>query len=708
LLLGRLRAPAAVIVFWVMGGLVAAYVLWLVAAGPRPLQSGWINGWALDAFFLVTSVVCVTGGRRRRPGSPVPLAFGFALLCWMLSSTVLTVYALHGPPPPPPTVADIFGLGFIAACFAGIGLLAREDRERLSPRELLDGGIAALGAAALCAAFVLARLPRSPGQSTLGTAVELAYPIGFVVLVLIVFGAVTVASQRSRRTWVTLTAAFTAVAVASALNATAGPSRPAAVQIVISAAWPTATLLVAASMWAAPSAPDPLAARKGISIWVPAAACATSIAVLLAATLRPVNHAATGLAAAALSLVMLRAYSELRQEIAARERTERSLRHSQAGYHRVADEQAALRRVATLVAAGARPSEVFAAATDEAGRVLHADVIWLRRYLPGPVAASTAAFVAGERLPPQESRPLGGRNIATLVHETGRPARVEDSDWLLHDGNGQPLPVTSGVGVPVVVDGSLWGVMSVASSTGTPLPPDTEARLADFTELIAMAIANAQSRDELSASRARVVASADETRRRIERDLHDGAQQRFVTLALQLRAVQASVPPEQAELAAEVDGVITGLSDALDELRELARGIHPAILARAGLGPALRVLARRSRVPVKLDVRIPDRLPERVEVTGYYIVSEALANAAKHASATLVHVDVGVDAAHGAVRLAVRDDGVGGADPARGSGLLGLQDRVEAAGGTISIHSPAGKGTELRVELPLRPVPVPD
>ena len=320
---------------------------------------------------------------------------------------------------------------------------------------------------------------------------------------------------------------------------------------------------------------------------------------------------------------MLRAYSELRQEIAARERTEKSLRASEAGYRRVADEQAALRRVATLVARGARPSEVFAAATDEVGHVLSTEVTWLIRYLPGPAAVSIAAFAAGERPPPppRRARPLGGHNIATLVHKTARPARVQGSDWLLHDGKGQVLPITSGIGVPVVVAGSLWGVMAVASSTETPLPPDTEARLAAFTELIAMAIANAEAHE-------------------------------------------------------------------------------------AGLGPALRALARRSRAPVGLDVRIEDRLPERVEVTAYYIVSEALTNAAKHANATAVHVDV--DATHSAVRLAVRDDGVGGADPASGSGLLGLYDRVEAVGGTITIHSPIGEGTELLAELPLQPVPAPD
>ena len=676
---------------------MAAYLVWLVVRAPQSLQLGVINGWVGTAFRLAAGVVCLIGGLRRRPGSYVPLVFGLALIFTAIGNTILTVYSFHGPPPPPPTAADFFGLGFVVLCFAGIGLMAHEDRERLSPRELLDGGIAALGAGAVCAAFVFAHIPRQVGESRLGSAFQLAYPIGFVVLVLIVVGAATVASKRSPVAWVALTAAFALLALGSALGAAVGMTVPT--RILTTIQWPAATLLIAASVWADPGAPDPLAARKGIVVWIPALAGGAAIAVLVAATFMRVDHAATALAAAALVLVMLRGISELRQEIAARERTEVSLRASEAGYRRVADEQAALRRVATLVARGARPSEVFAAATDEVGRVLGTDIAWLRRYLPGPAAASIAAFAAGERLPPEEPRPLGGHNIATLVHKTGRPARVQGSDWLLHDGKGQVLPITSGVGVPVVVAGSLWGAMAVASSTETPLPPDTEARLAAFTELIATAIANAEAHDELSASRARVVASADETRRRIERDLHDGAQQHFVSLALQLRAVQASMPPDQAKLADELGRVATGLKDALADLRELSRGIHPAILAEAGLGPALQALARRSRAPVGLDVRIEDRLPERVEVTAYYIVSEALTNAAKHANATVVHIDV--DATHSAVRLAVRDNGVGGADPARGSGLLGLYDRVEAAGGTITIHSPIGEGTELLVELPL-------
>jgi len=196
-----------------------------------------------------------------------------------------------------------------------------------------------------------------------------------------------------------------------------------------------------------------------------------------------------------------------------------------------------------------------------------------------------------------------------------------------------------------------------------------------------------------------VVAAADETRRRIERDLHDGAQQRLVSLSLALQAAQAAVPPQLGELEGELERVAKGLAGVLDDLQEMARGIHPAILARGGLEPALKTLARRCTVPVELDVRGVARLPERVEVAAYYVVAEALTNAAKHAHASVVHVDV--EAADHALGLRVRDDGNGGADPARGTGLIGLKDRVEALGGTITVHSPVGAGTSLRAEFPL-------
>jgi signal transduction histidine kinase len=244
-------------------------------------------------------------------------------------------------------------------------------------------------------------------------------------------------------------------------------------------------------------------------------------------------------------------------------------------------------------------------------------------------------------------------------------------------------------------------VVIAASTRQNALPAGSEHRLAAFTELMAAAIAGAQARAELTASRARVAATADETRRRIERDLHDGAQQRLVCLALQLRAAQAQLPPGLGELRAELERVVAGLAGTLDELREYARGIHPAILAEGGLAPALETLARRCPVLVTVGVHLAGRLPERAEVTAYYVVSEALANAAKHAGASAVHV--GVDAAGDVIRVAVRDNGAGGADPARGSGLAGLKDRVEAIGGTLTVRSSPGEGTTLLAELPARP-----
>ena len=207
------------------------------------------------------------------------------------------------------------------------------------------------------------------------------------------------------------------------------------------------------------------------------------------------------------------------------------------------------------------------------------------------------------------------------------------------------------------------------------------------------------SRAELAASRARIVTAADETRRRIERDLHDGVQQRLVSLALAQRSAEAMVPPELRELQAQLSRVADGLTGALEELQEIARGIHPPILAQGGLAPALTTLARRSAVPVELEVRAETRLPEPVEVAAYYVVSEALTNTAKHAHASAVHVTV--EARDGLLRLSIRDDGCGGADPTRGSGLIGLTDRVDALGGTIEMTSPVGDGTTLLITLPI-------
>jgi signal transduction histidine kinase len=247
----------------------------------------------------------------------------------------------------------------------------------------------------------------------------------------------------------------------------------------------------------------------------------------------------------------------------------------------------------------------------------------------------------------------------------------------------------------------LWGAITVESRGEEPPGPDTEARLAGFTELVATAIANAEAKAELTASRARIVVTADQTRRRIERDLHDGAQQRLVSLALRLQTTSAAIPGELEEVLQELAGVGAELDTVLGDLRELSRGIHPAILTEGGLGPALRTLARRSVVPVELHVGSKGRLPERVEVTAYYVAAEALTNVAMHADASTVQVDL--DAKDGLLRLGIRDDGVGGADPARGTGLVGLKDRVEATGGTLRVQSRPGQGTALLVELPIDP-----
>jgi signal transduction histidine kinase len=261
------------------------------------------------------------------------------------------------------------------------------------------------------------------------------------------------------------------------------------------------------------------------------------------------------------------------------------------------------------------------------------------------------------------------------------------------------LGLRAAVGAPIVVDGRVWGAAIVGSSRPEPLPPGTEARVADFTDLVATAIANAQAHAELTASRARIVAAADDARRRFERNLHDGAQQRLVTLGLQLRAAETSVPAEQRSLKEQISDVVDGLVGVSEEVQEISRGIHPAILSKGGLGPALKTLGRRSTVPVDLDLAVDRRLPESAEVAAYYVVAEALTNAAKHARAS--QVTVRAEAGDANLHLSIRDDGIGGADSAKGSGLTGLIDRVEAVGGKMAISSRPGSGTSLLVDIPV-------
>jgi PAS domain S-box-containing protein len=364
------------------------------------------------------------------------------------------------------------------------------------------------------------------------------------------------------------------------------------------------------------------------------------------------------------------------------------------------DEQAALRRVATLVAASAAPSDVFAAVTAEIALVLDANATLLCRADPDGAAVVVGSW--GDNTPRLGTRlPQGGRNLTTMVLDTGHPARIESYVDATGDASevARSYGLRSAVGAPILVEGRLWGLVIAGTTGDEALPPNAEERLAGFSELVATAISNATARAELVASRARIVAAGDEARREIERDLHDGAQQQLVTLAVGLRATKERVPPYLEELQADLAHTADGLTAVLNELREISRGIHPAILTEGGLGPALKALARRSGIPVEIDLRCDRRLAEGIEVAAYYVVSEALTNAAKHAQASRVRIAVHLDEA--TLDLSIHDDGLGGADATRGSGLIGLRDRVEALGGTTDLASPPGSGTRLDVQIPL-------
>jgi signal transduction histidine kinase len=365
----------------------------------------------------------------------------------------------------------------------------------------------------------------------------------------------------------------------------------------------------------------------------------------------------------------------------------------------LADTQAALHRLATLVARGEAPEAVFAATTREVLRHFGNGTARMIRF----ERDGTATLVANQGRTEPDVK-VGDRwvgyppdGLTATVLRTGRPARVDDYGAIAGGEATVREGIRSAVGVPIHVDGRLWGLIAVGPAQGA-LPADTEERMAEFTELVATAVANAQSRAELMTSRARIVAASDEARRQIERDLHDGAQQGLIALSLRLRSA-AATPRESDQVRTEITKVAGELMDLVEELREICRGIHPAILSQAGLRPALGALARRSAVPVEMDVRIDGRLPGPVEVGAYYVVSEMLTNAAKHAGASVVEVKAEVSG--DTLRVRVRDNGAGGADPRGGSGLVGLKDRIDALGGTFTLHSPAGAGTSVCCELPL-------
>jgi len=362
--------------------------------------------------------------------------------------------------------------------------------------------------------------------------------------------------------------------------------------------------------------------------------------------------------------------------------------------------QAALRRVATLVARGVAPEEIFTAVAIEVATGLGVGNSTLIRYLDGDLGEIVAAYDDDANKMPVGARlDLKGDNVAALVRRTCAAARIDNHAHAAGPAAAlvAELGFVSGVGAPIVVDGRLWGAAIVGSTRPQPLPLETEKRLSDFAELVAMAIANAEARSELISSRARVVTAGDEARRRIQRDLHDGAQQRLVALGLYIRSLQASLP-SGGDLDRQLGDVGDGLAEACEDLRQISLGIHPAVLSRGGLRAALRALRRRAAIPVDLSVVVEQRLPESVEVATYYVVAEALTNAAKHASASHVTVDVSAD--DKLLRLSVTDDGVGGAAPGGGSGLVGLKDRVEALGGHMHITSRDHNGTTLTAEIP--------
>jgi signal transduction histidine kinase len=367
---------------------------------------------------------------------------------------------------------------------------------------------------------------------------------------------------------------------------------------------------------------------------------------------------------------------------------------------RLTKEQAALRRLAMLVARGVPPDELFSAVAAEVAVLLGADGALIAHLDPDGLVTVVAAggraggFVVGDRL--RAESPIA---LAAVLRTRG-PARTDDDEQVSPEQREsvRMAGIRSSVATPIVVDGQLWGGIVALSRRG-PLAADSEQRMLSFTELVATAIASAESRSQLAASRARIVAASDDARRRVERDLHDGVQQRLVSLALEVRAAQSALPPTVTDVQAELSHVVEGLNGTLDELREISRGIHPAILSEGGLGSALKTLARRSPLPVELDLRIEGELTDGTEVAAYYAVSEIVTNAVKHANASILNVDV--TSADGVLHIVARDDGVGGADPARGSGLVGLCDRIEAVGGTILVQSPRGKGTAVEIELPV-------
>ena len=371
-------------------------------------------------------------------------------------------------------------------------------------------------------------------------------------------------------------------------------------------------------------------------------------------------------------------------------------------------QRTAVHRVASLVARQRPAHEVFRAVTEELGGLLEVEDARLVRFERDGSATVLASWgELADRVPDGTNRPLTPDSVLGAVQRTGRAARLDDYDGADAEivrymrGHG----IRASVAGPIVVERTIWGALVAATRRPVPLPPHAEARIAQFSELVTTSISIVETREQLAASRARIVAATDQARQRFERDLHDGVEQRLHALAHGLDEVGRRIMPGHEQVAALLREVRAQLGETIDEVAELARGLHPAALERGGLATALPLLAERAALPVALTLELPERERElidaRVAATAYYVVSEALANAAKHAAAERVEVDVRLRGER--LLVVVADDGVGGADAAGGSGLVGLADRVEALGGRLALDSPPGAGTAVRVTLPRAP-----
>jgi signal transduction histidine kinase len=375
---------------------------------------------------------------------------------------------------------------------------------------------------------------------------------------------------------------------------------------------------------------------------------------------------------------------------------------AEAAQRALAEEQAALRRVATLVAGGAPPGRVFEQVTEEVARLLGMEGASLMRYGGGNSATVVGAWSEDGKpsLPLGTSVALDGETVVAKVLRTGSPQRVDRYDEA-QGGLAEQLRsfgYRAAVAAPVNVDGRLWGALAAATRSDAQLPSDLETRLCDFADLVAQRLANADAHEQLAASRARIVEAGDAERRRLERNLHDGAQQRLVSVAVDLRLAGVLLEKDPDAARSVLGGAQDQLAKGLEELRELARGIHPAVLTDRGLGPALEGLLARAPVPVEITELPEERLAEPVEAAAYYVVAEAITNVAKYAHAT--NVTVSIRRSNGQATVVVTDDGVGGADPDRGSGLRGLADRLEALDGRLDVDSPAAHGTRISAQIP--------